>query len=63
MKAFAIMEMHDALKALSLTSCPREDGMPSHFFLKDWEYIGEDLTKAYQIIFYTGVCLVVWQLD
>ena len=53
LKPFDIMEIHNALRALSLTSCLREDEITAHFFLKYWEYIGEDLTKAYQRIFDT----------
>ena len=53
-KPFDIMEIHNALRALSLMSCPGEDGITPHFFLNYWEYIGEDLTKAYQRIFDTG---------
>ena len=60
---FDIMEIHNVLKALRLTSCLGEDGITSHCFLKYWEYIGEDLMKAYQRIFILVVCLVVWQLD
>ena len=54
LKSFDIMEIHNALRALSLMSFPGEDGITPHFFLKYWEYIGEDLTKAYQRIFYIG---------
>ena len=54
LKPFDIMEIHNALRALSLTSCLREDEITAHFFLKYWEYIGEDLTKAYQRILYIG---------
>ena len=49
LKPFDIMEIHNALRALSLMSCPGEDGITAHFFLKYWEYIGEDLTKAFGI--------------
>ena len=63
LKHFGIMEIHNAIRALSLMSCPGEDGITPHVFLKYWEYIGEDLTKAYQREFLTlGTCLVVWQL-
>ena len=51
MKPFDIMEIHNALKALSLMTSSRDDGITPHFFLKYWEYIGEDLMKACQIIF------------
>ena len=53
MKRFDIMEIHIALRASSLMTCSREDGINPQFFLEYWEYIGEDLTKAYQINFYT----------
>ena len=53
LKPFDIMEIHNALRALSLMSCPGEDGITAQFFLKYWEYIGEDLTKAYQRVFDT----------
>ena len=53
LKPFDIMEIHNALRALSLMSCPVDDGI-AHFFLKYWEYIEEDLTKAYHRIFYSG---------
>ena len=39
---------------LKVTSYLGEDGITSHFSHKYWEYIGEDLTKAYQRILYIG---------
>ena len=59
LKPFDIMEIHNALRALSLMSCPGEDGITPHFFLKYWEYIGEDLTKAYKKKLTLDTCLVV----
>ena len=38
---------------LKVTSYLGEDGITSHFSHKYWEYIGEDLMKAYQRIFDT----------
>ena len=51
LKPFDIMEIHNALTAMS---CPGEDRNTTPFFLKYWEYITEDLTKAYQRIFNVG---------
>ena len=57
---FSSCEVLQALKSLSFEVCPGEDGLIRDVFLQYWDIIADDLTIAFQIIFYFGAMLEEW---
>ena len=51
---FSGPELHDALRAPSRDSCPREDGLLPSFFLRYWEILEPAMVQAFQEVMETG---------
>ena len=58
---FSSSEVLQALKSLGSEVCPGEDGLTRDVFLQYWDIIADDLTSAFQIIFYSGAMPEEWK--
>ena len=58
---FSSSEVLQALKSLGSEVFPGEDGLIRDVFLQYWDIIADDLTSAFQIIFYSGAMPEEWK--
>ena len=58
---FSSFEVLQALKSLGSEVCSGEHGLVRDVFLQYWDIIADDLTSAFQIIFYSGAMPEEWK--
>ena len=59
-KPILISEVRAALDAIGSHVCPGTDGLSAEFFRNYWEFIGTDITAAFQEVFDTGFMPSKW---